>query len=380
MLAPGQSIEVQGSAAKPYIVKNHDGVIWSCTCMGWKNSGGPVNKKSCKHCRQVNGAANEAARIGAQAPALAAAIPVAIQATPAQSATPGTREATIEAQEASLGRKLRQDEKAKLFGPKLLLANGWDGTTDPTGYFISTKYDGIRAYFDGTKLVSRQGNEFPAPFWFLTGLGTSPLDMELYLGPGRFQETTSAIHGGNDGCKKLTAQIIDAPQAPGTFEQRMAWLKTQTFGSFVQLIQHTLCTGVAHLKSELLAEEARGGEGLMLRKAGSLYVPGRNSTLLKVKTFFDSEAEIAAYTDGKKAFKGMVGAFSCIIPSTITLQIGGKSCILRKGITFDVGSGLTVEQRRNPPPIGSLITFRFLELTKDGVPRNGSLVAIRDYE
>jgi DNA ligase-1 len=337
--------------------------------------------------KAVNGAQIEAARIaansGVSAPVAPANVSVAVQVQAsvhtAVTVVPssGSKQQIIDAQEANLGRKLRQDEKTNLFGPKLLLAQGWDGVADPTGYFISTKYDGIRAFFSGTKLISRQGNEFPAPAWFISALGTEPLDMELYLGPGRFQETTTAIHGGDAGWKKLTAQVIDAP---GTFEERMAWLKTQTFGQFVRLIQHTVCTGIAHLKSELLAEEARGGEGLMLRQAGSAYIPGRNSTLLKVKTFFDAESEITGFKDGKNSFKGMVGAFNCIIQETVTLQIGGKSCTLKKGIKFDVGSGLTVAQRQNPPPIGSLITFRFLELTKDGIPRNGSLIAIRDYE
>jgi hypothetical protein len=37
--------------------------------------------------------------------------------------------------------------------------------------------------------------------------------------------------------------------------------------------------------------------------------------------------------------------------------------------TFNVGTGLSDKQRKNPPRVGAIITYRFQELTKDGVPR-----------
>lgn len=36
---------------------------------------------------------------------------------------------------------------------------------------------------------------------------------------------------------------------------------------------------------------------------------------------------------------------------------------------FKVGSGLTDKQRKNPPKVGTIIIYRFQELTRDGVPR-----------
>ena len=36
---------------------------------------------------------------------------------------------------------------------------------------------------------------------------------------------------------------------------------------------------------------------------------------------------------------------------------------------FNVGSGLTDKIRKNPPKIGSIIVYRFQELTRDRVPR-----------
>lgn len=42
--------------------------------------------------------------------------------------------------------------------------------------------------------------------------------------------------------------------------------------------------------------------------------------------------------------------------------------------TFNVGTGLSDKLRKNPPAIGAIITYRFQELTKDGVPRFPSYI------
>ena len=92
----------------------------------------------------------------------------------------------------------------------------------------------------------------------------------------------------------------------------------------------------------------------MLRKPKSMYVGCRSDTLLKVKSFFDSEAKVVAYEPGKGKHTGKVGALMC--------QLGN-------GIKFSVGSGLKDQDRVNPPIIGSIITFRFQEISTAGVPR-----------
>src|SRR5437660_1580187 len=42
--------------------------------------------------------------------------------------------------------------------PRLLLAKVWNPSIDPTGWWMSEKYDGVRGYWDGRKLWSRNGN------------------------------------------------------------------------------------------------------------------------------------------------------------------------------------------------------------------------------
>jgi hypothetical protein len=49
--------------------------------------------------------------------------------------------------------------------------------------------------------------------------------------------------------------------------------------------------------------------------------------------------------------------------------LGALECKLPNGKRFDVGSGFNMDQRRKPPKIGSVITFKFQELSNNGIPR-----------
>ena len=48
------------------------------------------------------------------------------------------------------------------------------------------------------------------------------------------------------------------------------------------------------------------------------------------------------------------------------------------GVEFLLGSGLSDDERRNPPPIGTLITFRYRELNSRGIPRFASYHRVRE--
>src|SRR5260370_17505822 len=66
-LTDGQSIEVQGSGSKPYVLKNVGGV-YSCTCPAWRNQSIGIERRTCKHLRKLRGDAGEEARIGSAVP------------------------------------------------------------------------------------------------------------------------------------------------------------------------------------------------------------------------------------------------------------------------------------------------------------------------
>ena len=103
----------------------------------------------------------------------------------------------------------------------------------------------------------------------------------------------------------------------------------------------------------------------MLRRPGSFYESGRSHTLLKVKSFHDAEALVVAHLPGAGKHAGRLGALECTMPD---------------GTQFSVGTGFSDAERSAPPPLGARITYRYQELSKDGVPRFPSFVGVREID
>lgn len=329
-LLDGQTVEIQGSARLPYVLKNVGGV-YSCSCPSWRNQSLSIERRTCKHLRQYRGERAEAERIGSTASATTS--PVA------------------------------EESKA----PALLLAETWDGEQDVTGWLYSEKLDGVRAYWTGTQFLSRQGNVYHAPAWFTQDLPSFPLDGELWLARKSFQRTVSIVrrHDAGEQWREIRYVVFDAPALDEPFERR---LKTchkhfdEVPSLYVHVLPHFECRGAEHLRVELDNIERLGGEGLVLRKPDAPYEHGRSPSLLKVKRFLEAEARVIDHEPGKDRHRGRLGA--------VIVELGD-------GVRFAVGSGFTDAQRERPPAIGSVITFRYQELSDRGVPRFPTFVRIR---
>ena len=334
-LHDGETIEMKGSGAKPYVLKNVGGV-YSCSCPAWRNQSVAIERRSCKHLRKLRGDAAEEARIG-------------------QGLPPKPELADLDG---------AGDEKA---GPPLLLAERWDNSQDLAGWWLSEKLDGVRAYWDGKVLISRLGNSFHAPDWFLTGLPETPLDGELWIGRKAFQRTVGIVRRQDktDLWKQVRYVAFDAPAFDAAFEGRLAAVRAHIERyrpPYLSAHEHAVCTDLDHLRAELARIEALGGEGLMLRQPESRYEVGRSLTLLKVKTFHDAEARVLEHLKGAGRHKGRLGA--------LLVE-------LSDGTQFSVGTGFSDAERGAPPPVGSVITFRYQELSDGGVPRFPSYVGVR---
>ncbi|HEX8916091.1 MAG TPA: DNA ligase, partial [Humisphaera sp.] len=287
------------------------------------------------------------------------------------------------AEEARLGGALPQkpvratsadgDEGDAAAGPPLLLAESWDNAADLSGWWMSEKLDGVRAYWDGAQFLSRQGNLFHAPDWFVAGLPSVPLDGELWIGRRAFQRTVSVVRRQDktDLWKEVRYLVFDAPAAAGGFEERVAFVSDALSGGkakFASPLEHSVCGDVDCLRAELARVEALGGEGLMLRQPGSKYEAGRSSTLLKVKSFKDAEAVVVGHQAGAGKHKGRLGAL------LVKLMDGGGG---GRAVEFAIGTGFSDKERAAPPAVGAVVTFRYQELTEAGVPRFPSYVRVR---
>jgi DNA ligase-1 len=233
---------------------------------------------------------------------------------------------------------------------------------------MSEKLDGVRAYWDGKQFLSRLGNVYHAPDWFREGLPEVPLDGELWLARKAFQRTVSIARrqDKSDHWRELRYVVFDAPAHGAHFEARMEFFQ-EVIGKrkppFAVAHPHEVCRDLDHLRRELARVEELGGEGLMMRQPRSKYEVGRSGTLLKVKSFQDSEARVLEHQAGAGRHKGRLGALFVEMAD---------------GTRFAVGTGFSDVEREDPPPVGSVITFRYQELSEGGVPRFPSYVGVRD--
>jgi len=49
-----------------------------------------------------------------------------------------------------------------------------------------------------------------------------------------------------------------------------------------------------------------------------------------------------------------------------------RAGVVGGGLRFELGTGLSDAERRNPPPVGTLVTYQYRAVTPDGVPRFAS--------
>lgn len=291
-------------------------------------------------------------------------------------ADPDSDKARILARAKREGRALRQDEKAKVNGPKLLLAKNYeDRAIDPVGWWVSEKLDGVRAYWDGERFISRQGNVFSAPEFFTKGMPKgATLDGELWMGRRKFQDTLSVVkrQGEPERWRGLRYVVFDAPDAGGPFEARMKAVESlveRAKNPLVKMVAQKKVKSAEDLKRLLETVVKDGGEGLMLREPGSKYETKRSSTLLKLKVFRDAEAKVVGHEPGEGKNRGKLGAL------VVEINVKGKG---RR--QFKIGTGFTDAQRKDPPKVGAFITYRYMDVTEDGIPKGASFVAVRDYE
>ena len=239
--------------------------------------------------------------------------------------------------------------------PQLLLLKVYKDQ-NLSGWVMSEKLDGIRGYWDGKQLLTRQGNIIYAPKWFTKNYPPFPIDGELWSKRGDFDFISATIRDkvpDDKAWKKITHNIFEVPNAKGDLFERLSKVKPYQ-SNIIKIIPQIKIKNKQHLKQFLKIIENKGGEGVVVRDPKAPYINKRTNKALKVKSFYDTECKVIGYTKGKGKYKGMLGALICELPHKIV---------------FKIGSGFTLKQRSNPPKIGNIVTFKYKEWTKNGKPR-----------
>ncbi len=260
----------------------------------------------------------------------------------------------------------------KTTAPQIALANIYHQNIDVTKYLVSEKLDGVRAYWDGEKLISREGTVFSAPNWFINNFPKDHIEGELWIDRGKFELVSGIVRSENDdnqNWQQVRFMLFDLPKHPGIFSERlknMENLVSKSHSKYLQVINQYHISDHKSLIKELQKIIKIGGEGLMLHKIDSFYKAERSDDIIKLKAYEDAEAKIIGIIPGKGKYQGKMGAVLAIN---------------EQGIHFKIGGGFSDFQRENPPKIGTIITYKFFGKTKEGKPRFASFMRIReDYE
>mmetsp|Transcript_23095 Transcript_23095/g.32216 ORF Transcript_23095/g.32216 Transcript_23095/m.32216 type:complete len:376 (+) Transcript_23095:2-1129(+) len=234
----------------------------------------------------------------------------------------------------------------KTQAPPLMLALDYQSGVDPTGWWMSEKWDGIRGYWNGEQLISKQGHILPVPEWFTEKLPKDTmLDGELCIGRGKLEDLISVMRSQEDHWNKVMYNVFDVPSMVNEpYENRMAKLKeiSSKFPSHVEVVPYNKCNGSDHLNTFLKEIVSQGGEGVVLRKPSSTYQPGRSSSMLKAKIFQDAEVRVL-HVDSR--FTGLVCE-----------QVDGTRCVVK----------CTGQVLQTPPAAGTVISVHHSGYWKSG--------------
>ena len=284
----------------------------------------------------------------------------------------------------------------------------------PINWWISEKWDGIRAIWDGEKFISRgsaSGNPkvysfVPEYFKELMPPGIA-LDGEIWIGRGQFSDTSrlstlkiGSTYKTENSLEQLWIdnnvkyKVFDLPNSSELFESRYKYLQSlikfrqslwnnikqkyniPNIDCPIQLTEQNKIDSMDKLINIYKELTSQGAEGVMLRAPNSPYELKRSKYLLKFKIRGDAEAIVKEYILGTGRLKDLLGSLKC------ELLLDNKGT----NIIFNIGSGFSDEQRteyKNPDskfyiPINSLVSFHYMELSKDSVPRHPVFKGLRE--
>jgi len=335
---------------------------------------------------------------------------------------------------------------------------------NPAGMYMSEKYDGMRAWWDGgvsrgkptvevpwagitdpktmqqkdkikplaTGLWSRYGNPIMAPGWWLDQLPLCPLDGELWVGRGCFQETMSIVRRDvpDDRWKKVKFSIYGAPPKDRLFgsglvkntncyieldseandkyikqNQPLNWhtWKGPDFASECNFIASHVNGEVAVVHSHILLPPDQGaaignlmefskqvvdqgGEGIVLRRRDAVWTPKRVQGCLKMKPFLDGTAVVTGFTTGALTTKGskargLIGALVLSFNGS-RLELSGMNYGEERQFETEAMTKWAWEHPGKDAPSdfkgrifkpGDTVNFKYRELSKDGIPKEARL-------
>lgn len=262
-------------------------------------------------------------------------------------------------------------------------------------WYLSEKYDGIRAVWTGSKLITRAKREFAwVPKWFLDKLPKGfPLDGELIIHGASFGDFSSISiqKECDDALQKwnmINYMVFDTPLDNTPFFMRLELLKEKIKligDNQIKLIEFTNVQDISKSFQSVLNPMfdkviKQGGEGIMLVNQTSMYSFGKRSRMsLKYKKVHEGEAKVIDFKEGTGKYTGVLGKIKCRLPNGNEFLCGtGFNDLQRNNYKFKDQQLQTVGNLKGCPHLGDTITYSCMEIIqKTGIPRMSVFKGIR---
>jgi DNA ligase-1 len=279
-----------------------------------------------------------------------------------------------------------------------------------------------------TGLWSRYGNVIHAPGWWLDLLPRVPLDGELYVGRGegarqhlstiirklepdedawcevdycvfdmpalstilgdgeiKIPNQHTVLNGAYEWALKRMDQLEYVPKSATRFRSTVKLIKKYVTGQVIRPVEQVQLPFSSAAAEDMVFEEldyltSEGAEGIMLRHPDSVWSPHRSHQLVKLKKLLDAEAVVTGYTAGRKTTLGskLLGKMGALVTeySGKRLELSGFTDAERSFEDGDASRWAMAHPGEEVPetvenphfPRGSKVTFRYRELSKDGIP------------
>ena len=152
--------------------------------------------------------------------------------------------------------------------------------------------------------------------------------------------------------------------------------------------------GEAHEQVEAYLQRVldKGGEGVVIRNPEGIWTPKRHRNILKYKPFQDAEARVTGFTSGRETVKGsrLLGKIGALIVDYRgkRLELSGLTDAEREFLNADMAATAAGKPGQDVPAhfqgksfkVGQTVTFKYRELTDDGIPKEARYWRRRDAE
>jgi len=279
---------------------------------------------------------------------------------------------------------------SKVIKPLLATKAEFDKIQYPV--LATPKLDGIRCLMVDGVAMSRSMKPIPNQYVQEQLKGLHGLDGELMVN-GDFNSVMSGIMS-QDGEPDFTFHVFDNWSLDYGYPLRLEDTEWYCTNPHVKILHPVIIKDEAQLTLYLDGCLELGYEGVMIRQPNSKYKFGRSTvkqgTLLKIKKFFDDEAELLEIIEAQHNLNeqdydelGYSKRSSCkenLVPAGTAGSLVVKWNDKEFRVGFGPGFTDSVKQElwnNREDLIGELVKFSYQELSKDGIPRFGKMLEIR---